>query len=68
MGRSKQITKSMNSLQIAFDFDKKPEEIDEEQVAHDCFWKLHGAYTECDCKLNWDKWEQKTGRKIWDIA
>ena len=37
-----------------------------DKSAYDCFWLLHGP--ECNCKMNWWKWEEITKRSIWDIA
>lgn len=54
------------SEQIAFDFNK-PETTDDKS-AHDCFWNIHQYMEKCDCPISWTDWEEKTGRRIWDIA
>lgn len=61
----------MQAQQIGFDFDSPKIETNidaEEKSAHDCFWTIHQYMEKCDCLISWTDWEEKTGRKIWDIA
>ena len=55
---------------MAFDFNAPSglPETNDEQVAHDCFWKIHQYMENCDCPISWTTWEEQTGRPIWDIV
>jgi hypothetical protein len=56
----------MKSQQLSFDL-QPPEKppTTEEEIVRACFWLLH--LEDCDCKINWWKWEEQTKRNIWEI-
>jgi len=59
----------MKAQQISFDFDAPADHpvTTDEQSAHDCFWEIHQYLRDCDCPISWWRWEEKTGRSIWEI-
>lgn len=44
-------------------------EKEEEQSARDCmFVYLHQWGRDCGCLINWERWEKKYQRSIWELA